>query len=257
MSSEILKIFDKKNYARLAFNSKKKYKQNKPFPHIYFDNFLPKDVAITLSKEYPKIKDVDHNWKTHKNNNVIRYFLEDSSLYKKNLKLFSMIISSRNFLLFLETLTGIDSIIPDPFFIGGGAMATSKGGFLNVHADFNYHHKLQSWRRINVLFYLTPKWKKNWGGNLEFWSKDKKKKIREIEPMFNRVVIFNTTSKSFHGQPKPLSCPTNVSRNVFSAFYYSSVKDKDSLSEPHFTRYSIKNNPYARKIINNYKKTAY
>ncbi len=257
MSSEILKIFDKKNYARLAFNSKKKYKQNKPFPHIYFDNFLPKDVAITLSKEYPKIKDVDHNWKTHKNNNVIRYFLEDSSLYKNNLKLFSMIISSRNFLLFLETLTGIDSIIPDPFFIGGGAMATSKGGFLNVHADFNYHHKLQSWRRINVLFYLTPKWKKNWGGNLEFWSKDKKKKIREIEPMFNRVVIFNTTSKSFHGQPKPLSCPTNVSRNVFSAFYYSSVKDKDSLSEPHFTRYSIKNNPYARKIINNYKKTAY
>ena len=57
-------------------------------------------------------------------------------------------------------------------------MATSKGGFLNVHADFNYHHKLQSWRRINVLFYLTPKWKK-WGGNLEFWSKDKKKKLEK------------------------------------------------------------------------------
>ena len=140
--------------------AKKNISKINHFPHIYFDNFLPKDVAITLSKEYPKIKDVDHNWKTHKNDNVIRYFLEDSSLYKKNLKLFSMIISSRNFLLFLETLTGIDSIIPDPFFIGGGAMATSKGGFLNVHADFNYHHKLQSWRRINVLFYLTQNGKK-------------------------------------------------------------------------------------------------
>ena len=59
-------------------------------------------------------------------------------------------------------------------------MATSKGGFLNVHdCSFNYHHKLQSWRRINVLFYLTPEWKKSWGGNLEFWSKDKRRKKLE------------------------------------------------------------------------------
>ena len=70
-------------------------------------------------------------------------------------------------------------------------------------------------------------------------------------------MIFNTTSKSFHGQPKPTSCPKNISRNVFSAFYYSNIKDKDSLSEPHFTRYSIKNNPYARSILKNYKKSAY
>ena len=87
-----------------------------------------------------------------------------------------MILNSRKFLLFLEALTGLNSIIPDPFFMGGGAMMAGKGGFLNVHADFNYHHKLQSWRRINALFYLTPNWKSNWGGNLELWSKDKKKK---------------------------------------------------------------------------------
>ena len=257
MNMDFLKIFDNRKYAKIALQNKNKYIKNAPFPHICFDNFLPKKFALTLSKEYPKIKDVNHNWKTHKNNNVIRYFLEDSSLYNKNLKIFSMMISSRNFLLFLESLTGIESIIPDPFFIGGGAMTASKGGFLNVHADFNYHHKLQSWRRINVLFYLTPNWKKKWGGNLEFWSKNKKKRIKEIEPLFNRVVIFNTTSKSFHGQPKPLDCPKNISRNVFSAFYYSNIKDKDSLSEPHFTRYSIRNNPYARNILKNYKKSVY
>ena len=47
-----------------------------------------------------------------------------------------MIISSRKFLLFLEALTGIDSIIPDPFFIGGGAMSTSKGGFFKSTCRF-------------------------------------------------------------------------------------------------------------------------
>jgi Rps23 Pro-64 3,4-dihydroxylase Tpa1-like proline 4-hydroxylase len=254
---KILNIFDSKKFIRLGLKYNKIYKKNKPFPHIYIDNFLPKELAIKLSKEFPKLNKVNKDWKVHKNKNVIRYFLEDSSLYKKNLNIFSMLLNSRKFLLFLETLTGLESIIPDPFFVGGGAMSAGKGGFLNVHADFNYHHKLQSWRRINVLFYLTPNWKKNWGGNLEFWSKDKKKKIREIEPIFNRVIIFNTTSKSFHGQPKPLSCPKSITRNVFSAFYYSSVKDKDSMSEPHFTRYGLKNNPYARKIIKDYKNKKY
>tara|TARA_X000000950_G_scaffold287694_1_gene401106 strand:+ start:1149 stop:1931 length:783 start_codon:yes stop_codon:yes gene_type:complete len=257
IENDFLNIFDKKKYINLALKNKKKYIKNKPFPHIYFDNFLPKKLALTLSKEYPKIADIDHNWKTHKNQNVVRFFLEDSSLYEKNLKIFSMLISSRKFILFLETLTGLDSIIPDPYFVGGGAMTTGKGGFLNVHADFNYHHKLQAWRRINVLFYLTPDWKKKWGGNLEFWTKNKKSKIKEIQPLFNRVIIFNTTSKSFHGQPTPINCPSNVSRNVFSAFYYSNIKDKDSLKEPHFTRYSIKNNPYARKILKEYKKSSY
>ena len=103
-----------------------------------------------------------------------------------------MLINSRKFLLFLETLTGVESILPDPFFIGGGAMSTGKEVFLNVHADFNYHHNYNL-EKINVLFYFTPQWKKNWGGNLELWSKIKKKS--EIEPLFNRVIIFNTTSK--------------------------------------------------------------
>jgi len=257
---KLLKIFDDKKYHRLASDNKKIYVKNKPFPHIYFDNFLPKKIALSLSKDYPKInkiEKIDKNWKIHKNKNVLRYLLEDSSLFKKNLKVFSMLTNSRKFLLFLETLTGLESIIPDPYFVGGGAMTTGTGGFLNIHADFNYHHKLQSWRRLNVLFYLTPNWKKKWRGQLELWSKNKKKKIKEIDPLFNRVVIFNTTSESFHGQPAPTICPKNVYRNVFSAFYYTNIKDKKTLSEPHFTRYNIKNNPYATKIAKDYQNQDY
>jgi Rps23 Pro-64 3,4-dihydroxylase Tpa1-like proline 4-hydroxylase len=255
--NKILEMFNDKKYTRLALENHKKYIKNKPFPHIYLDNFLPKKIAAALSKEYPKINDINKNWKVHKNKNVIRYFLEDSSKYKKNLQTFSMLLNSRKFMLFLETLTGIESIVADPFFMGGGAMTTGSGGFLNVHADFNFHHKLQSWRRINALFYLTPSWKKKWGGNLELWDKNNKKKITEIEPLFNRVVIFNTTSNSFHGQPIPIKSPTNIFRNVFSVFYYSNTKDKQTLSKPHFTRYSIDNNPYAKKISEDYKKDIY
>jgi hypothetical protein len=250
--SKILKIFNDKKYTELALKNHKKYIKNKPFPHIYFDNFLPKNVALAISKEYPKINERNKNWKVHKNKNVIRYFLEDSSRYKEKMQIFSMILNSRRFILFLETLTGIKSIISDPFFMGGGAMTTGSGGFLKVHADFNFHHKLKCWRRINTLFYLTPNWNKKWGGNLELWDKNNKKKITEIEPLFNRIVIFNTTSKSFHGQPIPISTPKNIFRNVFSAFYYSYEKDQETSSEPHFTKYSIENNPYAKQISEDY-----
>ena len=140
---KLLKTFDNKKYHKSAIDNQKAYKKNKPFPHIYFDNFLPKELALSLFKDYPKINKIDHNWKIHKNQNAIRFMLEDSSLFKKNLKLFSMLTNSRKFLLFLETLTGLDLIIPDPNFVGGGAMTTGSGGFFNVHADFNLHHKLQ------------------------------------------------------------------------------------------------------------------
>ena len=55
----LLNIFDSKKYLDLALKNRKKYLRSKPFPHIYFDNFLPRKLAITLSKEYPKIKNVD------------------------------------------------------------------------------------------------------------------------------------------------------------------------------------------------------
>ena len=136
MERNILKIFDSKKYTKLAINNHKRYIKTKPYPYIYFDNFLPKKIALALSKEYPKYKKNNSKWKYHNNNNVARYFLEDNSQYKINLRLFSLIINSRNFLSFLETLTGIESIIPDPYFMGGGAMSTGKGGFLNIHSDF-------------------------------------------------------------------------------------------------------------------------
>ena len=52
---------------------------------------------------------------------------------------------------FLETLTGIDGLVPDPYFAGGGLHQIVRGGFLKVHADFNWHPKLRLDRRLNML----------------------------------------------------------------------------------------------------------
>ncbi len=260
---KILDIFDNKKYSEIAKKSKKNYLKAKPFPHIVIDNFLPKKFANLLSEEYPKQRSDNKKWKYHKHQNVDRYLLEDTTQFSLNLKLFSSAISSRSFILFLETLTGIDALLPDPYYMGGGAMITGSGGFLNVHVDFNWHQKLFAWRKCNILFYLTPGWKESWGGALELWSSNGKKKVTEIFPKFNRVVIFNTTSKSFHGQPDPIRSPKNMPRRVFSAFYYGSIKEKGIDDKPHYTIYNNQrkkkstkffSSPYAEQIKKDYLK---
>lgn len=251
---DILNVFDDPRYANLAIQKRGVYAKNRPYPHIYFDNFLPPEVVDRVSREYADPKCFDDSWKFHNNNNVRRYFLDDSTKFTHSLKLFAAALNSRSFLLFLETLTGVEAVLPDPYFMGGGAMLTGTGGFLKIHADFNYHHKLQAWRRLNALFYLTPNWNRDWGGALELWSTDKQKKVQIIDPEFNRVVIFSTTSDSYHGQPDPIRCPREEYRRVFSAFYYSSQRGERIDSEPHFTKYSIDNSPYSKKIGEDYRR---
>jgi hypothetical protein len=251
--NDILNVFDSATYSKLAVQNHNAYVTADPFPHIYIDNFLPLKIAETIAAEYARVDELDTSWKYHDHGHARRHFLEDTTRFSPALRLFASALNSRQFLLFLETISGIESLLPDPYFLGGGAMISGTNGFLDVHVDFNYHHKLQAWRRLNALFYFTPNWQKEWKGDLELWSTDKKHKVKSIEPVFNRIVIFNTTSISYHGQPEPLQTPENIYRRVFSAFFYSMQRDEKSEIEPHFTKYALENSPYSQKIGEDYR----
>ena len=58
-------------------------------------------------------------------------------------------------LLFLERLTGIEGLIPDPYFVGGGLHQIESGGKLDIHVDFNRLEKTNLDRRLNLLIYLN------------------------------------------------------------------------------------------------------
>lgn len=249
----ILRAFDSKVYAKLAHGHAAAYAQAEPFPHVVFDDFLPQDVAVALARAFPLPGDSQMgNWKLHENANTTRWFQEDTSQLPDPLREFAAACSSRPFMQFLATLTGISSLLADPYFIGGGAMLSGKGGFLNIHADFNWHALLQSWRRVNALFYLTPDWDDKWGGALELWSRDGSQQVAAIEPRFNRAVVFSTSSDSFHGQPEPLSCPPERSRNIFSAFYYTTEMGERTDKDPHFTKYALSASPYGSQVLEGY-----
>src|SRR4030095_8784305 len=107
---------------------------------------------------------------------------------------------------FLEQLTGLSGRVAHPDFGGAGPTVVQPGGFLEIHADFNWHPLLEKHRRLNVLVYLNPGWRDEWGGHLELWNAEATRCERRILPAFNRTVVFDTGERSFHGHPAPLAC---------------------------------------------------
>ena len=135
------------------------------------------------------------------------------------------ILNSRPFVQFLENLTGIKGLIPDPYFAGGGIHVVGNGGHLDIHADFNHNAILNLERRLNVLIYLNKDWKKEYGGSFEIWNDDMTEMVDSFVPLFNRMVCFNTGSTTWHGNPTPVNHPEGEQRMSMALYYYTATWD--------------------------------
>ena len=217
----------------LAQQKAEQYRNNKPFPNIYFDNFLPQEVAGAALKGFPTPKQLAWNEFDNPNEKKLEFrVVEKLPSAVRDVLYF---LNSRPMLQFLEALTGIQSIISDPYYLGGGLHQIKRGGKLEIHADFNRHTKLKLDRRINVLIYLNQNWKEEYGGHFELWNPDMTRAEQKILPLFNRCAIFSTTSSSYHGHPLPLACPTGETRKSMATYYYSNGRPEEETSENHST----------------------
>ena len=122
---------------------------------------------------------------------------------------------------FLERVTGIRGLIPDPFLTGGGLHTSGPGGILAPHADFHHYGPLELFRRINVLLYFNPDWKAEYGGCLELYKKGDTTPTCAFEPEYGRMIMFLTDDRSIHGFTRPVSVPGRW-RNSLALYYYTS-----------------------------------
>lgn len=197
-----------------------KYVAAAPYPHICIDDFLPEEIPARVLAELEQLPDAQHSYSRPQENLKSNYSPERLPLYTRRV---IQALNSRAFLLFLEDMTGIKGLIPDPYYAGGGVHVVSNGGHLDIHADFNYHEKLNLERRLNVLVYLNRDWKEEWGGSFEIWDKDMTHKVESVTPVFNRMVCFSTGSDTWHGNPEPVNHPEGESRKSIALYYYTAT----------------------------------
>ena len=214
---------------------KKNFSTIEPFPHFCIDNFLNEDFAYEIYESFPTYQEAQKQGRDFKAINESRKIqVTDSSLYAPAIKKLNDCLASKEFLEMFSDLTGIPDLMADPDLMGGGIHETKTGGHLDVHVDFNYDEKKKLYRRLNILIYFNKDWKEEYGGQLELWDKDVKKRYGYFEPKFNRACGFLTSDISFHGVTQ-ISCPPDVVRKSFASYFYTKSVPENWPSESHST----------------------
>lgn len=197
------------------------YSAASPFPHVVIEDFLPAAILERCLAEFPRqAAEAVETFDRDQERNKSQYSPDDLPLWTRNL-FYSF--NSRPFIQVLQNITGIKGLIPDPYFLGAGFHEIGQGGHLSVHADFNHHKPMNLERRINLLIYLNKDWREEYGGSLELWSDGMKDCVQKLTPDFNRCVIFNTTSESWHGNPQPIDHPAGITRKSIALYYYTAT----------------------------------
>jgi len=205
------------------------FNQKRPFHYVVIDNFLNKSCAENLLKEFEDTSE----WSHYCHYNEEKKALIDQNKYSKStLEVFES-LKSTAFIDFLQHITKINNLLTGELEEEGANLTEVKeGGFLNIHSDFQSHSTKKNWKReLNLLLYLNHNWKSEYNGDLEFWNKNMTECKVTTVPIFNRCVIFKTEAHTFHGHPKPLTCPKDMSRKSLILYYFTK-KDKNIQARP-------------------------
>ena len=247
MMNKILKTYISPDYNdldKIINKFSKNYLSASPFPHIVFKDFFNPDILNEVLNEFPDLSNNGNLYNKHINSD--KYASRGTNIFNSPISNFFSFLNSEVFLKFLKKLSSMErSLIPDPYFLGGGLHEIKKDGFLNIHADFNKHKDLGLDRRLNLLIYLNKNWKEEYGGHFEMWDEKMEKCRKKILPEFNTFVLFSSTSYSYHGHPSPLNCPLDRSRKSLALYYYTNGRPKEEIIhgiENHSTLYQHKKN---------------
>lgn len=211
-----------------------RYQGAQPFPHIHLADLLDADTARSLAEQFPQPS--SDAWIQYKHFNENKAGLTKRELFPEAFQQIVDELNSAEFLAWLSQLSGIPNLVGDATLEGGGLHQSGRGGFLNLHTDFTMHHHHKNWRRrLNLILYLNPQWREEWGGAIELWDGEMRKCRASVQPFLNHALIFSTTDESYHGFPEKLCCPDGVSRKSLALYYYTI--ESDSQFTGHSTDY--------------------
>jgi Rps23 Pro-64 3,4-dihydroxylase Tpa1-like proline 4-hydroxylase len=208
--------------------------------HVAIDNLLPAEITEGLYEKFPA-RELMRSWSDLREK---KFTMRDMD--KVDSDVFDVISAfhDQRVITTVENIIGIEGLLPDPTFYAGGLSAMEKGCFLNPHLDNSHDANRELYRRVNLLFYITPGWEKSYGGNLELWDRKVKNPV-EIVSLFNRLVLMETNSGSWHSVnrvavDKRRCCVSN---------YYFSEESPTGFEYFHITRFNGRPEQKARRLF--------
>ena len=223
---ELYQVVTAERLSKIARDHREAYAQADPFPHIVIDGIFPRRILEAISNEIPEEKAQQNGcynpkkcFLTPKQNK--KSAVDDENNMGLYTRVFFGFLKSSTWVKFLEELSGIPNIIPDPHYRGSGLHVTASGGNLDIHADFNRYNAYQLDRRVNTFVYMNDDWPDSYGGHLELWGRDMKSCYQKILPVMGRFVVFSSTDFSYHGHPQPQTSPKDRLRRSIALYYFT------------------------------------
>ena len=181
---------------------------------FYVDDLLPEEVALKINESFPKASEM-----------VLKKSIREDKFVAVQMNLYAPILESiiyafqddRIVKLIAEICT-IRQAFPDEKLYAGGISLMGYKQFLNPHLDNSHDKDRNKWRVLNLLYYVTPDWKLENGGNLELWPTGLSTKQITIESKFNRLAVMATHNNSLHSVSPVV---VNKERKCVSNYYFS------------------------------------
>lgn len=215
----------------------------KPYEYVVIPNFFKDEIANNIFNEFPNPLDKSYDWKYYDNPLENKYTLNVWNNLPIIKKMFDKLQSSE-MVNTISHITGINGLESDPHFHGAGIHAYPNRGKLDMHLDYSIHPITKKERRINLIIYMNPDWKQEYGGNLELWDDKLQSHTTIITPSWNTAVLFRTNNMSYHGLPHPIQCPVGEYRKSLAIYYVSEPTDTAC------PRYKAEYFPYQNQPVN-------
>ena len=184
------------------------------------DNLLPEDEVLEMFQAFPDKSTMMLKKSLREN----KYVAAQMNKYPQILEEIIYAFQDPGVLKVVEEITGIPSMVPDEHLYAGGISLMAKDNFLNPHLDNSHDKNREMYRVLNLLYYVTPDWSQEMGGNLELWDNGPKEPQRVITAKFNRLALMATHEKSWHSVSQVV---VDRSRCCVSNYYFSAKPLED------------------------------
>lgn len=161
---------------------------------FFIDDLLPEDLAVKFYDVFPKPSEMV----LKKSIREDKYVAAQMNLYNPILEEIIYAFQDKRIVSLIGEICNIKEAIPDEYLYAGGISMMGNKQFLNPHLDNSHDKERERWRVLNLLYYVTPNWQEEYGGNLELWQNGLNEKQITIHSKFNRLIVMATHNQSLH-----------------------------------------------------------
>lgn len=193
----VKKLHDNKERLKIEFFHQHPIKVAR---HFALDDLLPTDITESIYSNFPKPRKM-RLLNSYGELKLKYSHIKDTSSLLQNIY---FAFQDPRVVAAIEDITEIKNQMPDPSPSAGGVSTLLKGYYINPHLDSSHDKERKYYRTVNLLYYVSPNWRKENGGNYELWDESINHRIL-VPSLFNRLVVMETNRTSWHAV-NPVLC---------------------------------------------------